>query len=175
MQTDEAMPERSCRISLARAGRDLLRLDRPEGDPPDEAARQAAAESQGVIALIWKAIRAEPVNRRREPRHPAVKPEVWVGWWSREDFGAVQGRLLNLSRNGARIVLGHRPPRTQSVWLYHDLGSTLSCVRGDVVGVTPAPDASYSVRCRFATPCPTDLCQSWVCAQPAARNTATGL
>lgn len=163
------MRDKPLRIRLGRAGRKQIRLDRPAGQEP-ESEKPATPENGLLLSSIWKSIRAHSQERRDGPRHPAAEQEIWVGWWNGEHFGALDGRLLNISRGGALIVLGHRPPRRQSVWIYKEIDSELSCVRADVAGITPAPEASYSVRFRFASPCPTVLCESAVCFRAKARE-----
>jgi hypothetical protein len=174
MNTERTTRERELTIPFGRAGRKLLRLDRPdaEGDDtgdqssPDPRSKQAP-ESPGLIALILKAIRAaaasEPADRRGGVRHPAEGRTVWVGWWSGDDFGAVPGRARDISRGGARVVVFRRPPKGQPVWLYKEVDDTLAFVRGEVAGVTPSPGGSYAVRFRFANHCPTILLQAVVC------------
>jgi hypothetical protein len=169
MRTEETMGEKPLRIKLRRAGQKLVRLDRP-GDLEEGAeAREEAVGGNGrLIDLILKAIRANPADRRRDFRHDAVEHEVWVGWWTRDDFGAVPGYLLNISRGGAQIVLDCRPPRKRAVWVYKDIGSTLATVSAQVAGHTPAPGGAYCVRFRFASPCPTVLSRSVLCPETPA-------
>lgn len=174
MNTDETTHDRALTIHLGRAGRKCLRVDRlaslglgadaPAGNgrPGDD-----SPEGPGLLAVILKAIRSEPANRRHGYRHQAAGRVVWVGWWKGDDFGAVSGHVRDIGRGGARVVLGRRPPRRQPVWLYKEVDDTLACVRGEVVGHTPAPAARYDVRFRFASPCPTVLLQAVVCDPPA--------
>lgn len=162
MKTDETMDETPTRVVLRRAGQKLVRVDRPFD--PDADPKAEAVEGKGsLIASLLSAIRSDPVNRRRDPRHPALDQDIWVGWWTGEDFGAVTGRLLNISRGGAQVVIGRRPPRKAAVWIYRDVGSTLASARGAVVALSPAPGGLYSVRFRFESPCPTALCEAVVC------------
>ena len=157
------------RIKLRRAGQKMVRLDTPVDAGAKTDPKAAAVEAGGsLIGLILKAIRSDPADRRQDHRHPALAQEVWVGWWTGEDFGAVNGRLLNISRGGAQVLIGCRPPKKKSVWIYKDIGSTLASVRGDAIGYTPAPGGSYSVRFRFVAPCPTVLCEAVVCRQTKA-------
>ena len=173
MNSQKTNRDPATRLKLGRAGRKLIRLDRPlfddetsPGSPPStasEASRIAFAEAGRLLDLIWKAIRSDPSDRRRDYRHEAVEREAWVGWWTGENFGAINGRMENISRGGALIVLARRPPRKTPVWVYKDTGGGLSSVRAEVAGVAAAPEGAYAVRFRFATPCPTDLRAAVVC------------
>ncbi len=164
MPNDETMGEKPLRITLRRVGQKTMRLDRPVEPGADPDAKAKAVDKGGsLIEMILKAIRSDPTDRRRDPRHPALEQEVWVGWWTGDDYGAVSGRLLNISLGGAQIILDCRPPKKTSVWIYKDDGSTLATVRGEVVAVSPAPGGDFSVRFRFAVPCPTVFSESVVC------------
>jgi hypothetical protein len=153
---------------MSRSGRTLVRLDRPF-EPQDqeqadrEGAKAAAPEGGSLLDRLRDAIFATRCDRRGLVRHAVVDHDVWLGWWAGDAFGAVLARLENLSRGGALVTLAERPPRREPVWLYKELGTTLALVRGDVVGIQPAPGGLYAVRIAFVTPCPTDLCQATIC------------
>ncbi len=169
MHTDETRNEKPLRIKLRRVGHKVLRLDSPV-DPESGPDPKAAAVEKGgsLIDMILKAIRSNPADRRRDHRHPALEQEVWVGWWSGDDYEAVNGRLLNISLGGAQVVVGCRPPKKTPVWIYKDIGSSLAIVRGEVIDSAPAPGGSHAVRFRFAIPCPTVLSEAVVCRQTTA-------
>ncbi|MCA1685562.1 MAG: hypothetical protein LC745_06170, partial [Planctomycetia bacterium] len=126
------MGETPLRIKLRRAGHKMVRLDQAVDDgTAGEPKADDAGRGGSLLGLLFKAIRSgpEPADRRRELRHPAAAREVWVGWWRGEDFGAVRGRITNISRGGAHVLVDSRPPRKTSVWLFKDVGSTLAHVR----------------------------------------------
>lgn len=154
----------------ASVGGKSFRFDRP-GDvgngPEADSRREAVAETPGLIAQILQTIQADPTDRRRGVRHEAAGRKVWVGWWTGDEFGGVRGRVRDISRGGAQVVLGLKPPKRAAIWLYKEVDETLAYVRGDVVGHTPSPGARYSVRFRFVAPCPTILLQAVVC-EPAS-------
>ncbi len=172
MKSDEMMGEKPARIRLRRAGHKMLRLDRPVDPGAATDPKAEAVEGKGgLIDRILEAIRTNPADRRRDARHEGVEREVWVGWWTGDDFGAISGVLLNISRSGAQIVVGCRPPAKTSVWIYKDVAAGLASVRAEVVGQMPSPGGAYSVRFRFAAPCPTILCEAIVCRQDRVRKT----
>jgi hypothetical protein len=140
----------------ARGGRISLRFDRPGGQYETEPV-ETAAESPGFLRALLHAIRSEPSDRRDTTRHPTGGADVWVGWCCGEDLVAIRGRLRDISRGGARVVVAVRPPRDGSVWLYTESNDTLRSARGEVVGHTPAPGGLFAVRLRFSSPCPTPL------------------
>jgi hypothetical protein len=148
-------------VRLGRDGSRWVRYDRPGGAAEPEA---TPVSHPGLIALILKAIRADVSDRRGGVRHEARGREIWVGWWSGDDFGAIRGIVRDIGRGGAKIVLGVRPPCKGCVWIYKDVEDTLACVRGEVAGMTPAPGARFSVRFRFVSPCPTILLQAVICS-----------
>jgi hypothetical protein len=134
-------------------------VDRPIEPCP---ATGETRESGRLVDLILRAVLREPPDRRSEPRHPVWQDGVWVGWWRDEGFETTSGRVRNLSRWGAEVVLGQRPPRKVSVWIYKEVESTVASVRGEMVGHTPAPGGDFAVRFRFMVPCPVILCQAIV-------------
>ncbi len=98
MKSDETIDEKPVRIRLRRAGHKMLRLDRPVDPGAAINPKAEAVEgSGGLIDRILEAIRSNPAERRRDPRHEGVEREVWVGWWTGDDFGAISGVLLNVS------------------------------------------------------------------------------
>lgn len=139
--------------------RATVRFDRAFGS-----AEPAEEESPGFLARLREAFRSSE-DRRGMTRHPVVDREIWVGWWRGDDFGAVVGRLVNLSRSGAMVILDDRPPRREPVWFYREVNGAVVCVRAALVGLMPAPGGAYRARFRFAAYCPTDLCQAILCGQ----------
>jgi hypothetical protein len=170
MPPDETLRDKTIRLRPGRGGRTLVRLDQPfdpaargKAGTGAESGAPPAPECGGLFDRLHKAIFAARSDRRRMVRHEVVDHNVWVGWWSGDRFGAVPGRVVNLSRSGALAVLAHRPRRRQPVWVYKEVEATLAFVRGEVVAVNPAPGGEFSVRFRFASPCPTVLCQAVIC------------
>ena len=150
-----------------RPKRKQVRLDKPTGPIPDAPCEpKTSVENRSLFERILKAFKADNSDRRGARRHLAVEPEVWIGWWTGDEFGTVYGRLLNLSRGGALIVLSERPPKTQPIWIYKHVGAAIACVRGEVVATTPAPFGSHAIRFRFSAPCPTSFCEAAVCEAP---------
>ena len=162
MPADRTYRESHRKSRASRSGPKQVRVDRPFGsEPPSDA--PAEAGNPGLLGLLRRAIAGNKGDRRSSVRHDTGHAELWVGWWTDDHFGATLGRLLDLSRGGARVVLAAKPPRKQSVWLYKEVGTTISVVRGDLVGMTPSPGGEFCVRFRFATHCPTLLCQALIC------------
>jgi hypothetical protein len=175
MRADETLRDKTVRARLARSGRKHVRLDPPYDTQATAGAPEAPSrESSRLLDRLRKAILAARSDRRDMVRHDVVDHDIWVGWWSGEHFGAVLGRLENLSRGGALAVLGDRPPRKQPIWLYREVGSTLAFVRGEVAGVRPSPGGAFAVRFRFAAPCPTELCQATICGRGRPRGAGQG-
>ena len=162
MPADRTYRESQRKIRLGRSGPKDVRVDRPFGSEPLPDAPPEAG-NLGLLELLRRAIAGDPGDRRSSVRHETGRAELWVGWWSGDHFGATIGRLLDLSRGGARVVLSAKPPRKQPVWLYKEVGTTLSFVRGDLVGINPAPGGEFCARFRFAAHCPTLLCQALIC------------
>ena len=130
------MRDTSLRISIGSKGRKLFRLDTPS-HPLAEQDGQTEAESGRLWSLIWGKVQSASQERRGGVRHPAVSHEIWVGWSTRDQFEAIDGLLINISRGGALIVLKSRPPRDRPVWVYKQVASSVWSVRGGVVGHTP--------------------------------------
>ena len=149
-------------VRTGRSGRKLFRCDRPVASPAD-LPRKEVPESPGLVASLLQAIHADPGERRGSIRHVAALREVWVGWWTRDEYGAIKGHVQDIGRGGARVVLAVRPPRKTSVWLYKDVDGTLVSIRGEVAGSMVNSGGLYAVRFRFAAPCPTILLQAVIC------------
>jgi hypothetical protein len=173
MSAENGARDGTVRITIGRAGRKLLHVDRPaEAAAPPSVVGKAG----GLIDLIVRAVCPDTTaDRRAAPRHPVAEDSVWVGWWRGDDFDATTGRVRNVSRGGAEIVLDRKPPKTQSVWIYKEVGTTVASVRGEMVGHTPAPGGAFAVRFRFAAPCPAVLCQAMVCAKGKGRGAGRGV
>ena len=173
MRLDETDRDEPSHHGSRRSTRKQVRLDKPAGpiaDPPADP--RITVEKRTLFDRILKAFKADNSDRRGARRHDAVEPEVWVGWWTGDDFGTSYGRLLNLSRGGALVVMGEWPPKNQPIWVYKHVGAAIACVRGEVVGSTPAPFGSYAVRFRFSAPCPTTFCEAAVCESTERRPVA---
>lgn len=174
MRLDETNRDELSTPGSGRSKRKHVRLDKPSGPIPEPPAEpKTSVEKRSLFDQILRAFKADNSDRRGARRHVAVEPEVWVGWWSGDEFGTVYGRLLNLSRGGALVIMGEWPPKSQPIWVYKQVGPAIACVRGEVAGATPAPLGAYAVRFRFSAPCPTTFCEAAVCEsserQPAAK------
>ena len=148
-------------------GQRTIRLDQPAGAPADE---PVSPESPSWLERLRLAILADRKELRSSTRHRAVHREIWVAWWTNEEFGAVNGSLENISRGGALIVMNTRPPKNQPIWIYKELQGEMTCVRAKIAGVTPAPDGSFAARFRFEAPCPEALEKSAIAGSSAARK-----
>jgi len=172
MTSKTSDPDRPFSFPLGGNGPKALRVDSPAdaaaGSDPGPGA--AAVERPGRFLAFFRAIRSERRDRRRAPRHEAVEPEVWVGWRREDGFLAVPGRLVDISRGGARVVLPHRPPGNRPVWIYKGKTGGLGPVRAATVSLTPAPDGAFSVRFEFQSPCPTPLWEGVLGVRPRART-----
>jgi hypothetical protein len=152
-------------IAADQHGRRIVRID-PAFGVTSVTGREATLSRGGLIERLRRAIQLSASDRRKMVRHDVADREIWVAWWVGDEFGAVPGRLVNLSRSGAMVVLGDRPPRDQPVWFYKEVDGVLTCVRGELVGMIPAPAAGYRARFRFASPCPISLCEAALCRPP---------
>ncbi|WP_165246066.1 PilZ domain-containing protein [Paludisphaera soli] len=98
------------------------------------------------------------LERRAEPRLPAVDGRTWLGWWASEsEFATVGSLVLNLSRGGARILTPTPPAPGDEVWLKAAKAAPSDCAVGEVLEVSPTGDGGHFVRVRFDEHCPDDL------------------
>jgi hypothetical protein len=153
------------RIASDYHGRRIVRID-PAFGVTSVPAGEATLSGGGLIERHRRAIQLSASDRRRMVRHAVADRDIWVAWWFGDEFGAVLGRLVNLSRSGVMVELGDRPPRDQPVWFYKEVDGVHTCVRGELVGMIPAPAAGYRARFRFAAPCPISLCEAALCRPP---------
>jgi len=85
------------RRARGRDGQKLVRFD----EAFEVAGGPVPPACTGLIARLRSAIRASAKDRRGMVRHAASDHGIWVAWWDDEEFGAVLGQLINLSRSGA--------------------------------------------------------------------------
>lgn len=126
-----------------------FRYDSP---PPEGAPRQVLS---GDVLAQFRAFGA--VNRfdRREcPRYSPFRTRAQVGWWQGKRFRVTRAALLNLSRGGALVRMGHRPPTSQPVWICLVTAGPAHHVQARVLEVATANDGVQRVRLQFHTPCP---------------------
>lgn len=175
MGPDDRPPLNPFPMKLGKTGRRSVRLDRPPASKSEAGAAAlsvAKPEKAWALELIRQAIGGQPraQERRESIRHPAVDASVWAGWWEGDEFGVTEGKLIDLSRGGALVVLGERPPGRDPVWFYKESGEALATVRGYVVRTTVAPEGAFAVRFRFVTQCPTFFFQAALCRQPPGKS-----
>ncbi|MFO0910345.1 MAG: hypothetical protein U0794_18705 [Isosphaeraceae bacterium] len=157
-------PLETRRIHLGPVRGKHVRLDPAFHSGPETPAESPPTPESGwLFEFLRRAIQARSRDRRGALRHNVVNRDVWVGWWTRDDFGAVAGSLVNLSRGGALVTIPQRPPKRQSIWLYKEVDDALVCARGEMVDHVAAPQGAYNVRLKFAAPCPTILCEAALC------------
>ena len=161
------MIDKPMSVTKRTVGHRTIRLDQPASSPVDET---VCPEHPTWLDRLRKAISADKKDLRSSTRHRAIQREIWVGWWTDEEFGAVNGSLENISKGGAMIVLNARPPKNQPIWIYKEVQQTMTCVRAKIVGVIPAPHGSFSARFRFEVPCPAALETSAISAGSSTRK-----
>ena len=161
------MIDKPVRVTTRSVGRRTIRMDQPAG-PPAEV--PVTPEHPSWLERLRKAILADQKDLRSSKRHRAIQREIWVGWWTDDEFGAINGSLENISRGGALILLNARPPKKQPIWIYKEIQEAMTCVRAEIVGVFPAPQGSYAARFRFEAPCPADLEKSAISIGQVSRK-----
>ena len=164
------MIDKPMRVTKRTVGHRTVRLDQPASSPVDEL---TGPEHPTWIDRLRNAISADKKDLRSATRHRAVHREIWVAWWTNDEFGAVGGTLENISKGGAKIVLNARPPKNKPIWIYKEIDQNLTCVRAKIVGVLPAPHGSFAARFRFEVPCPAELEMSVISVGAASRGGRT--
>lgn len=145
-----------------------IRFDAPPGE---ELSR--LADSGDILSLFraWEASQHSlsphaPVDhgdadteagpeRRENPRYAPEETKAWIGWWHGPRFIVIGINLVNLSKGGALIYLGERPPTGQPVWICLGAPHPLEYVQCRVLDACPHPGSlDYRVRVDFHIPCP---------------------
>ncbi|MDG3002933.1 PilZ domain-containing protein [Paludisphaera mucosa] len=95
------------------------------------------------------------LERRQEPRLPAVDYRIWVGRWSSlREFATVAARVENISRGGVRLLTTEPFVESDDVWLRLASPEYDGCVCAEVLRVSATGDGDYLSRLRFYEPCP---------------------
>ena len=94
------------------------------------------------------------VQRRREPRYRAIEDQVWVQWWHEGEFSGLSGRMINVSRGGAMIVIGVRLRDGQVLSMMLENSASEVSVESAVRGTTPSRGGVFQTRLEFLTECP---------------------
>lgn len=123
-------------------------------DAPPEAALSDRA-GQGDILSLFRAWDDAPRKDRREnERYTPAATQAWVGWWRGSRFLVSQADLVNLSKGGALVHLGNRPPTSQPVWICLGAPHPVDYVQCRVLDAALKPAGDYLARVEFHAPCP---------------------
>jgi PilZ domain len=93
-------------------------------------------------------------RRRREPRYRAIEDRVWVEWWCDGEFNGLSGRMVNVSRSGALIVIGARLNDDQVLSMILEECVAEVAIEATVRGTTPLRGGVFQTRLEFLSPCP---------------------
>ena len=92
------------------------------------------------------------------PREPSAytpaTTQAWVGWWRGTRFLVSQADLVNLSKGGALVHLGNRPPTSQPVWICLGAPHPVDYVQCRVLDAALKPAGDFLARVEFHAPCP---------------------
>ena len=121
--------------------------------PPDGALTGRA--DQGDILSLFRAWDGAPrKDRREDERYTPAANRAWVGWWRGGRFLVSQADLVNLSKGGALVHLGNRPPTSQPVWICLGAPHPVDYVQCRVLDAALKPAGDYLARVEFHAPCP---------------------
>lgn len=104
-----------------------------------------------------------PRERRKSPRHEAVRRFARFGWWDGGSFHHTKGRLSDLSGSGAALVVETVPTQSPSVGWFCVAGrSADDWVRARVVAIAKGSKGNRQIRLEFEAPCPHHVFQAAV-------------
>lgn len=141
---------------VAQAGKRPPSVARPSTDAPGaagEGLREARISSRvpQVDSLLAP---LGVVLRRRESRYRAIEDHIWVQWWHDGEFSGLAGRMFNVSRGGAVIVIGVRLNDGQVLSMMLENSASEVSVDAAVRGTTPTRGGVFHTRLEFLTLCP---------------------
>lgn len=93
-----------------------------------------------------------PPERRGLARSPAAPNQVRLRWWEGGEFRESTGRILDISRGGASLVVDD-PPHVVPVWVRLEEPTPTDWFEVRVIRLT----AGHLVGLGFPEPCPEDL------------------
>lgn len=92
--------------------------------------------------------------RRREPRYKVSEDRIWIQWWSDGECNGLSGRLVNVSRHGALIVVACKLRERQPIRVMMEDPELSLGVDALVLGTVEGASGMNTVRLGFLTPCP---------------------
>jgi PilZ domain len=130
-------------------------------DEPPGAAEALLAEPGDILGLFraWDAVHrplaARVADRRESDRYRPSETNAWIGWWQSDGFLVTHARLVNLSQGGAQVLVRHRPPMGQPVWLCLGAPRPIDYVQARVRDACAEPGRpGVRARLAFHLPCP---------------------
>lgn len=96
-------------------------------------------------------------RRRREPRYNVTEDRIWIQWWSDGEFNGLSGRLVNVSRHGALIVVASKLRERQPLRVTMEDPEIALGVDALVLGSVEGGSGLNTVRLGFLTPCPEEF------------------
>lgn len=116
-----------------------------------------------ILALFqaWAGAGRFEVERRECPRYTPAETQAWVGWWKGSRFLVTRAELVNLSKGGALVTLGKRPPSSQPIWICLGAPHPVDYVQARVLDAAPGIEnqaeaeleGAVIARLEFRAPC----------------------
>jgi hypothetical protein len=111
-------------------------------------------------ACISAAASAAPSDRRSTPRFAPVDGHAWFAWDRGDKTSAVAALLLDISQDGAALVVDDVPAEGLVAWVRPRSDPKPEWVEAVVRGVERTPRGPHLVRVAFRTPCPWEALRS---------------
>lgn len=134
-----------------------IRFDSP---PPFGASCRSVPGDILAMFQAWEEASGFDFDRRECPRYAPAETLAWVGWWKGGRFLVTRAELVNLSKGGALVTLGKRPPASQPVWMCLGSPHPVDYVQARVLDASPGietksqPGDAVIARLEFHSPCP---------------------
>ncbi len=99
---------------------------------------------------------AKPAGRdfRTNPRHDS-SALIQLSWTDNRKPALANGRLINLSRLGAALIIAGPPPVTKKVLVRLGGEAGTPWMEAEILGIEAHERRRYRVRLQFTDPCPT--------------------
>jgi hypothetical protein len=128
-------------------------------DTPPAEALSRQAERGNILALFqaWSDAELNDQDRRCDLRYTPAQSQIWAGWWNGAQFMVTQAKLINLSKGGALVSVGSRPPTSQPVWICVGTPHPVDHVQARVLDTSALCRDGFHARLEFHSPCPSSF------------------
>ena len=110
--------------------------------------------SNHLYQFLRASFRTVGEAHRTNPRRHSSRP-ARLSWTDGVECRIIRGRLVDISRAGAALIVGERAPVKIRARLRLVGREPTPWIEADILGIEPDAPDRYKIRLRFIEPCPT--------------------